>query len=166
MSSKLKNNNLPLIFGGSLAAINLVVILVSGSPFDVAHKIGDYKMVPPIWVWCLSMVILGFLVGYAFGTVAFEVLSGKVCREGEIWAYRGGMVFVGMCLLSLSHYPLLFIGERMIVALVMALLTLACSMLCIFCWSRVSVIASVILGVYIVWLVYVVFVNGYVVLNI
>lgn len=166
MSSKLKNNNIALIMGGVLAAVNVIVILIAGSPYDVAHKIGVYKMVPPVWMWCLSTVIFGFLIGYALGTVAYVVLSERTCREGEIWAYRGGMVFVGMYLLSLAHYPLLFVGERMVIALVLALLTLVCSLLCIFCWSRVSIAASIIMGVYTVWMAYVLFVSGYVVLNI
>ena len=166
MSSKVKNNNVSLICGGALAAISLAVILAAGSPYDVAHKIGVYKMIPPVWMWCLSTVIFGFLVGYAFGAVAAEVLSEKVCRDNVIWAYRGGMVFVCTYLRSLAHYPLLFVGERMVIALILALLALLCSILCIFCWSRVSIVATIIMGIYTVWIAYVLFVNGYVVLNI
>ena len=40
MSSKLKNNNIALIMGGVLAAVNVIVILIAGSPYDVANKIG------------------------------------------------------------------------------------------------------------------------------
>lgn len=166
MSSKPKNNNISLIIGGVLAAINLAVILAAGSPYDVAHKIGVYKMIPPLWMWCLSTVIFGFLVGYALGSVAVEVISQKVYRDGVVWAYRGGMAFVVMYMLSIAHYPLLFVGERMVIALLLALLALVCSLLCIFCWSRVSIVASIIIGLHAVWLAYVLFVNGYVVLNI
>ena len=166
MSSKPKNNNISLIIGGVLAAINLAVILTAGSPYDVAHKIGVYKMIPPLWMWCLSTVIFGFLVGYALGGVAVDVLSKKVCRDGVVWAYRGGMAFVVMYMLSIAHYPLFFVGERMVIALLLSLLALVCSLLCIFCWSRVSIVASIIIGLYSVWLAYVLFVNGYVVLNI
>lgn len=166
MSSKTKNNNISLITGGVLAAINVVVILTSGSPYDVAHKIGVYKMIPPIWMWCLSTVIFGFLVGYALGTIAVDVLSDKGGREGVIWAYRGGMIFVVMYMLAIAHYPLLFVGERMVIALILSLLAFVCSLLCIFCWSRVSIVSSIIIGVYAAWLAYVLFVNGYVVLNI
>ena len=166
MSSKTKNNNISLIIGGILAAINVVVILTAGSPYDVAHKISVYKMIPPLWMWCLSTVIFGFLAGYSLGIVATEAFSNKACRDGEIWAYRGGIVFVCMYLLSLAHYPLMFVGERLVISLILSLLTFLCSLLCIFCWSRVSIAASIIIGVYMVWLAYVLFINGYVVLNI
>ena len=94
MSSKPKNNNISLIIGGVSAAISLAVILASGSPYDVAHKIGTFKMIPPVWMWCLSTVIFAFLAGYALGSVAAAVISRNECRDSTIWAYRGGMAFV------------------------------------------------------------------------
>ena len=166
MSSKPKNNNISLIIGGVSAAIALAVILASGSPYDVAHKIGSFKMIPPVWMWCLSTVIFSFLAGYALGNVALEVFSDKACRSGAIWAYQGGMAFVVAYMLSLAHYPLFFVGERMVISLLLVSLAFICSILCVFCWSRVSIVASVLIGVYAIWLAYVLFVNGYVVLNI
>ena len=166
MSSKSKNNNIAVVLGVLFAVINVVVIFSAGSPYNVAHKISIYEKFPPIWLWCFSLIMLGFLIGYAFGNVMCELMRGKNCREREAEAYRGGMLFVATFLLSLAHYPLLFVGERLIAALILAFISLICAALCTLCWAKVSPVSAIIIGVYTAFLVYVFFINCYVVLNI
>ena len=118
MSAKAKSNNLSLIMGGVSASIQAIIIFTSGSPYNLAHKISVFNLIPPIWIWCITLIIDAFLLGYAFGTVVIELSSAKVCRESVIQAYQGGMFFVATYLLSLAHYPLFFIQQKLLTALI------------------------------------------------
>ncbi len=166
MSSKIKNNNLSLIFGAIFAVINVIVIFTVGSPYDVAHKMSSFKMVPPVWLWCLSTVIFGFLMGYALGIAALELTNGRACGEREMWAYRGTIAFVASFLLSLACYPEFFVDGRLLLSLILAFFALVCAIICAVCWSKISASATAIMVLFSLWIAYVLFVNGYVVLNI
>ncbi len=166
MSVKAKHNNLPLIIGCIFALIGIAVIVASGSPYDLMHKISIYQVMPPLWMWCLSTVIFDFLLGFALGLICCDIFSNGACREREISAYQGGIFFVVTFLLFLAHYPMLFVAERLVLALLIAIISLVCAGICFALWIKISPISAIIIGAYVLWLTYLSFVNGYIILNI
>lgn len=166
MSGRQKSSNISLIVGGASAAIQAIVIFTSGSPYSVAHTVASLNFIPPVWIWCLTLIIDAFLLGYAFGNVFFELSSGKSHRESEVRAYQGGMFFTAACLLSFIHYPLFFIQQKFFMSLIISLLILCLSCLCIFFWRKVSFISCAAIFIHSSWTAYVFLANGYVVFTI
>ncbi len=166
MSVKAKNNNISLIMGCIFAVIGIAVIFTSGSPFDLMHKIGMHQIMPPIWLWCLSTVIFDFLVGFALGMVCGEIFAKHACREREVSAYQGCIFFIASFLMFLAHYPMLFVAERLVLALLIAIASLACAGICFVFWTKISPISAIIIGAYVLWLAYLSFINGYIILSI
>lgn len=166
MSTRAKGNNLSIIFGIAGATIQGIVLLVSGSPFDFAHKISQFSLIPPLWMWWLTLLICSFLAGYALGSALCDLNSGRLDKSGEARIYQGGMLFVGAFLLSLIHYPILFAEAKLIVALILSLLSLAMYCCCAFLWSRASIMSCLLIGVCAVWNGYIFFMIGYLIFNI
>lgn len=166
MSVKAKNNNISLIMGCIFAVMGIAVIFASGSPFEFMHKINMHQIIPPLWLWCLSTVIFDFLLGFALGVVWGEIFSKHACREKEVNSYQGCIFFIVSFLLFLAHYPMLFVAERLILALLLAIVSLVCAGICFVFWTKTSPIAAIITGAYTLWLAYLSFINGYIILNI
>lgn len=166
MSIKAKHNNLPLIIGCIFALIGIAVIFASGSPYDLLHKISIYRVIPPLWMWCLSTVIFDFLTGFALGLICSDIFSNGACREREISAYQGCIFFAVSFLLFLAHYPMLFVAERLVLALLIAIISLVCAGICFVFWAKISPIPTIIIVAYMLWLAYLTFANGYIILNI
>ena len=151
--------NISLICGIASAALSLLIIFLSGSPYDMLHKIDSGNTLPPIWVWGISSTVFGFLCGYAMGILIGNMWCGKIVGSNEISAYRGLVFFVALFFLSNAHYPLFFISEKLIIALIIALLAIVVAIACAVFWAKPSPLSSVLISVYSLWLIYVAFVN-------
>ncbi len=152
-------NGISLVCGTICSFFFIGSIIVSGSPFDMIHKLNVGNILPPMWLWGFLNLIWGFLVGYAAGLIIFEFLCNKGHGEREICVYKGGLFFLSALYFFGLHYPLFFVGEKLFVALLAVLIAAACACLCAFFWSKVSALATVIMGSYAFWLFYVVFVT-------
>ena len=166
MSGRIKNNNLSLITGCVCASIQAIVIFTSGNPYTVAHNVSSFGFIPPLWIWCLTLIIDSFLLGYAFGGVFLESFSGKRRREAEIRVYQGGMFFIAAYLLSLAHYPLFFIHQKFVTSCIIAIFALLFSLVCVFFWHRVSIVSCAVMIIHSAWIGYIFFANGYLIFNI
>ena len=166
MSVRSKGSNLSIIIGVVCATIQGIVLLASGSPFDFAHKISKFDLIPPLWMWCLTLLICSFLAGYAFGAALGDLCGGRADRGGEALIYQGGMLFVAAYLLSLMHYPILFVEAKLIAALIISLFALVLYGCCAFLWSRPCVMPSILISVCAVWSGYVFLVTGHLIFNI
>lgn len=134
-------------------------VLISGSPFEMIHKLNVGHALPPMWLWGFLSFVWGFLVGSAAGTVIAETFCSKAHNEREICAYKGGLFFLGALFFFALHYPLFFVAERLFFAMVSVLIALACACLCALFWSKVSIYATVIMVSFAFWLFYVLFVT-------
>ena len=166
MNVKSKLGNIPLIFAIISAVIGLSVIICSGSPYDLIHKIKLDDLLPPIWIWCLSSLILNFLTGYALGCIMSSVASKRLCGEKEIRAYQGIIFFIGSIFLSLAHYPTFFVAEKLVIALILSVVSIMLSLICFILWTKVSFISSIIMATFTLWGGYVAYVNLRVLLSI
>ena len=151
--------NISLICGIVSAALSLLIIFLSGSPYDMLHKIDSENTLPPIWVWIVSSTVFGFLSGYAMGILIGNMWCGKIVGANEISAYRGLIFFVALFFLSNAHYPLFFVAEKLIVSLVITILAIISAIACAILWAKPSPLSSVLVSVYALWLIYVAFVN-------
>ena len=166
MSVRQKSNNISLILGGISASLQVIVIFTAGSPYSVAHTLASLNFIPPVWIWCITLIIDAFLLGYAFGNAFFEISSGKSNREAKIRAYQGGMFFSPAFLLSLMHYPIFFIQQKFFASLIISFFVLCLSCICIFFWRKVSFISCAAIFIHSLWTAYVFWANGYVVFTI
>lgn len=140
-----------LFFAGSIA--------ISGSPFEMIHKLNVGNILPPMWLWGFLSFVWGLLIGTASGSVITEVICNKAHNEREICAYKGGLLFLIALFFFSVHYPLFFVAERLFFALFAVLIALVCACLCALFWSKVSVYATVVMASFAFWLFYVLFVT-------
>ena len=141
------------------SAFFIASVIISGSPFEMIHKMDVGNILPPMWLWGFLSLIWGFLVGYSAGVIFFYAIRKRSDKESELRAYKGGMFFLASAFFFVLHYPLFFVGGRMLIALIAALVAMACACACAFFWSRVAAFATIIMSAYAFWLFYVVFIT-------
>ena len=152
-------NGTSVVCGTVCSIFTIGSIIVSGSPFEMIHKLNVGNILPPMWLWGFLTLIWGFLVGYAAGLIILETVCNKGHTDREICAYKGGLFFLAALFFFVLHYPLFFVSEKLFVALITVLIAAACACLCAFFWARVTALATVIMASYAFWLFYVVFVT-------
>lgn len=151
--------NISIFCGITSAVLTLIIIFVSGSPYDMLHKTDSSNAIPPIWVWGIASTIFSFLAGYATGILIGNMWCGKITGDNEISAYRGLIFFVALFFLSNAHYPLFFVAERFIISLIPAILSIVFAIACAAFWAKPSPLSCVLISVYSIWMIYVSFVN-------
>jgi len=152
-------NGISVVSGAVCSIFCIGSIIVSGSPFEMIHKLNVGNILPPMWLWGFLTLIWGFLIGYAAGLIIVEAVCNKGHSEREICAYKGGLFFLVSLFFFVLHYPLFFVGERLFVALLAVLIAAVCVCLCACFWSRIAALATVIMTSFALWLFYVVFVT-------
>lgn len=165
MTEKSRQNNTPIIFGIVFAALSIIVMICSGSPFNMLHRLDGKDILPPLWLWCVTEIILKFLAGYVLGIVTSLLSTKRLCGDKEIKAYQGGIFFIAFIFLSLSHYPVFFIAEKPLAAILISALTLICSTICLIIWTKISFPACIIMILNTVWSAYVVFISARVLIS-
>lgn len=149
-----------LIIGFMCVLMYIITLTVSGSPYDMIHKLDLNKMIPPMWVWRIFSIVWFFLSGAAAGLIVYEGACHRIGADGKLCAYRGGTYFISGFFLSIVHYPLFFCVERLFIAFIVSLLAIICTVICCVIWSKISPLASVVLSGYAFWLLYVVFISA------
>ena len=165
-SKKAFFNNVSLILGVSCAIITLVIMVVSGSPFDMLHKTYSDNAIPPIWVWGLSSILLSFLSGCGAGILLGNLIHGKLSGNHEHSAYKGMIFFVALFFLSNAHYPIFFVAERFFISLIISVVAIAAAVLCALFWAKPSPLSTVLVSLFALWQMYVTFINVCVLLKI
>lgn len=145
----------PSIVCGIIAAIFWIVVrILSGSPYDLLHKIDGIELFPPIWLYSLCCFIWSYLLGSSVGIINETI----ICKKGidyERNAYRGGIKFLLSFFLFLSYYPLMFAREAIFISVICVLLSAVSSCACSYFWLKISGIASLIMGGFALWELYV-----------
>ena len=165
MSDRSKSNNTPLILGIVLALIGLFVIICSGSPFDTLHMLNEKDILPPIWIWCATLLVLKFLEGYALGCLLTLLSTKRLCGNKEIKAYQGGIFFIAYVFLTLAHYPILFIAERPLAAVLISAAAFISSVICFIIWTKTAFLPCAVMALNTIWAFYVTFVSARVLIN-
>ena len=159
-------NKISLLFALASMLLCLFVRLCAGSPFDLIHKLHATQILPPMWLFNLLSLFWSFLAGFGAGIIVSEVSSGRLRGEKEILAYRGGLFFVTLLLLSQFWYPLFFVGERLLLSLLLSLIASLCAVFCAVLWAKPSPPSALVIATYGFWLLYTVFLNLTVLLHI
>ncbi len=152
-------NTTSLICGIVNMVLCLIVRIVSGSPFEVIHRLNCNDILPPIWIFNLLWLIASFCVGFSAGIIINAILCRRINGRDEIFAYRGGLCFVALVFLAVIWYPLLFIKEAVFLSLLIAILSAVCSFVCALEWVRIEKCAGVVVFIYSFWLLYVMIIN-------
>lgn len=153
-------NGCSVIVGSICVGIYVIMLTISGSPYEMIHKLDIGKMIPPMWMWRVFSIVWIFLSGVAAGLVVYERICHRIAGERELRAYRGGIYFISSFFLTIVHYPLFFCLERLMIAFLVALLAMIGAAVSSVIWSKVSAISSVILAGNAFWLLYVTFISA------
>ena len=89
---------------------------------------------------------------FALGAVLGAMLRayGGHC----IGAWRGAFFFLLMLFAGYLWYPLFFVRQNPLFALLVLLAVVACAALCALQWQGISLIAGVVMWVHVLWLIY------------
>lgn len=159
MSDNAKSNNTPIIFGIIFAAISILIAICSGSPLDMLHKLEGIDIMPPMWLLCLSQLIVIFLAGYALGALVLQLSSKRLCGEKEVKAYQGGIFFIAFTFLSFAYYPVFFVAEKPLIAVLISVMAIICSAISFAIWSKISFSACMIMALNTLWFAYITFLS-------
>ncbi len=137
-----------LIVGVVLALCGICVRLWWGSPYEGMAQMGIRHLVPPAWLmgimWTLWYFVLGALLGAVLHTY------GGNC----IGAWRGGFFFLLMLFTGYLWYPLFFMRQNLLLALLVLLAVLVCAALCALQWQGLSLAAGAVMWTHVLWLLY------------
>ena len=149
MNQKNSNRTLlcALIGGGVLAFCGICARLWWGSPYQGMAQMGIRHLVPPSWLMGLLWTLWYFALGAALGAML-------CCHGNCIGAWRGGFFFLLMIFLGYLWYPLFFVRQNPLLALLVLLAILVCAALCALQWQGISPAAGVVLWVHVLWLIY------------
>lgn len=152
-------NGLSLTLGIICAFIKIVSVVMSGSPFDMIHKLDPNGIIPSFWLWNICGIILYFLAGNAAGIVINDVSKRSNCGPIAIYGYKGGMFFVALFFLGILHHPLFFICERLLTSLIVAVAACVCAVMCAVFWTKISSAATVIMISFAFYSLYITLIN-------
>ena len=158
-SKSISFSGISLILGVICAFIKLISVVISGSPFEMIHKLDPNGIIPSVWIWNLCGIILYFLAGCAAGIAVNETNSKRLCGTKEASAYKVGLFFISLLFLGILHYPLFFVCERLLISLLVAVISVICSVMCAVLWSKISSFAALIMTSFAFYSVYVAFIN-------
>ena len=137
-----------MVVGGIVAICGIGVRLWWGSPNPALTQLGIRNLVPPVWLMGLLWTLWYFALGVALGAV--------LCMYGScsIAAWRGAFFFLLMICVGFLWYPLYFVRQNALLALVVILVTLLCAVLCALCWQGTSPAAAAVIWLHVLWLLY------------
>lgn len=158
-SSPKDNGIMPIIFGMIYLIMSVLVRILSGSPYEVLHKIDTSNIMPPIWIFNLLTFIFCFICGYASGIVVSNIICKKVNGDSELYAYRGGICFVALIFISLMWYPVLFSCEALFISLILSILSFLLSVCTAYLWSCVCKKVTIIMTFFSLWQFYIFITN-------
>ncbi len=158
-------NGTSLVLGIISVIVRMFSLSVAGEPYDMLHKLDGNNIVPPVWMLNLLLNLAYFIAGYAAGIVSNTIASGNVNCEEKMSAYRGGMYFIAAYFLTLIHYPLFFVSEKLSASLIVIVITLISLIICIYSWAKFSPSAAMILTVYFIITIYLFFINLFILMN-
>ncbi len=147
-----RNNNraltCALIVGGLLAFVGMGVRLWCGAPNEGLLQMGIRHLIPPVWLMGLLWTLWYFVLGAALGAV--------LCTYGGncIAAWRGAFFFLLMLFVGYLWYPLFFVRQNPLFALLVLLAVLGCAVLCALQWQGISLAAAGVLWLHVLWLLY------------
>lgn len=145
-----QSNPYGMIFCGVFCTLAFLgVRLACGTPYRMILNLGIASLLPPIWIMTLLRGLSFLCVGCAAGLVLCRRERG-VDRE----KYRGCLFFVLLMLVELLWYPTIFGSGLLFLGMLESILCLCLSVTVTACFSRVSKLASVILFLHTVWLIY------------
>ncbi len=137
-----------LIVGGVLVLLGMGVRLWWGSPNEGITQMGIRHLLPPVWLMGMLWTLWYFVLGAVLGAV--------LCTYGDhcIGAWRGGFFFLLMLFAGYLWYPLFFMRQNPLLALLVLIVVLACAILCAVQWQGISLLAGVVVWLHVLWLLY------------
>ncbi len=146
-----KNNSTltcALIVGGVLALFGMGVRLWCGTPNEGILQMGIRHLLPPVWLMGLLWTLWYFALGAVLGATLYAY--GSNC----IGAWRGGFFFLLMLFAGYLWYPLFFMRQSMLLALLVLLAVIVCAAFCALQWQGISLASGVVMWVHVLWLLY------------
>lgn len=155
MRSELARADKRCIIAGSLIVLvcGFLSALAGGSS-ECYREIVLPRSAPPGFVFPLVWTVLYILIGGAAGIVA--------CRcdrylEGD--KLKGLLLFIIMMVFNFAWYPLFFGAQAFFAALVTVIMMIILSFFAMIFFWRISKTAAVIMGIYILWLLFAAYLN-------
>lgn len=154
-----------IICGAVYALISFLIRINTKNQFELIHIINCEDIFPPIWLFNFLGILFAFLLGFSAGLIIDDISFKKCNTDGELNAYRGGLLFVSTFFLSLIWYPLFFSGEYFLFALLISLLAAIAAIFNGIFWISVKSISGILAIISSLWLFYVFIINVLVIFN-
>lgn len=146
-----------ILFGVLVFVIGWVVRFSVGAPYRMMLELGIGEIVPPVWLMALLWSMAFFTVGCAIGFVLCYREHGY---PGE--KYKGCMLAILLIVLEMLWYPIFFSAGLVFFSVLLSFLILCLSVAVTSCFYRVTKFAGMILLLHDIWLLYMVFLNCFV----
>ena len=137
-----------LVVGGVLALGGICVRLWWGTPNEGIAQMGIRSLLPPVWL----MGLLWTFWYFALGAILGAMLSAHGCSC--IGAWRGAFFFLLMLFAGYLWYPLFFVRQNLLLALLVMLGVIVCAVLCALQWQGICAAAGIVLWTHVLWLLY------------
>ena len=153
-------NRTNIISGTACALFYFISRIICGNGFDMLHKLSEFDILPPIWIFNAIFLIFYFIIGIAAGAMIHGVSLQQIRGEGETCAYRGGLFFISSFFLGIIWFPLFFIFQSLFFSVLCALSALMCALVCAFQWYKtVNKSSPTLMATFAVWMFYILFLS-------
>ena len=155
-----------IIIGTAFALIFVGARIFSESQYETIYRLDPSGIIPPIWLLNLISLIWFFLIGCGAGSIIDSALCKKGNCNDELKIYQGTIAFIICFFLSHISYTIFFLGEHIVIAILMTLSSVICSIISMLLWSSIKKDAALIMGGYGIWLFYLFIIYSSVLLHI
>ena len=143
-----------IIIGIAFALIFVGVRIFSENQYEAIYRLDPSGIIPPIWLLNLISLVWFFLIGYGAGSI----IDSAPCKKGnckdELNICQGAIAFTICFFLSHISYTIFFEGKHIVIAILMTLSAIVCSIISMLLWSSIKKDAALIMGGYCLWLFY------------
>ena len=133
----------------------LVSYFAGGSPTYLLRMLKMPTVLPTRWFFKLVWTIMYILVGASLANV---LSCMEKCKQ--IYKYRSGMLLIMMCIFNCIWYPLFFGAESIFLALMACAAMVVLTFFALKNIIKVSLLSTLSMSVYMIWILYLFFLNA------
>ena len=145
-----------LIGAGALMLTGSVVRGVSGSPYQNGMMLRFSALLPPVWLMGICWLAWYALLGAVLMGVLFD---GRNDAGTQAVKYRGGMTFLCMLFFGFLWYPTFFCAGRIFLSVLICASVLFLCILTACCYRMVFRLASAVLSLHALFLLWMLTLN-------
>ena len=154
MRIKRNGSLIPIVFGTALMLCFLAELVICKRSFEYLYVIRGKIILPPIWIFSSLYILALFLLGVGAGLFYKEIFDGVASIQTENTILKGAVFCIPSVFLMLLWYPALFNIQMPLLSLIFAFFSVLLIIIASTFWSQVSVLNSMFVFPYALWMVY------------